>query len=147
MNMLSKGRGKKWNKWMKTDDYRFMPDIHTSTGNRGELFCVLSWELKVRLKSISDKNTVAVYLLFCYFHSFKVTRMQETKSLELQFFSGTSIFLRSEGWQVWLQHFFWGHFVEMAFKLHASQNVILYCQLTLTQDTFAHIVLVIKCQL
>ena len=69
--------------------------------------------MKCKLKeSIQLKIDVSIYLFFCWFYYFKVTRIRETMSLKLEILWGgtpipptlvwkSSLFSMSQGWQVW----------------------------------------------
>lgn len=37
-------------KWLKTGGYYILPEIHTSSCQRVESFCILSWEVKAQLE-------------------------------------------------------------------------------------------------
>lgn len=65
---------------MQSDEFDFKLEIHATSCQRGELFCIVLWEWNVQLKWYNIK------LLLPCTSSFRVTRMQENTSWPRQLF-------------------------------------------------------------
>lgn len=92
-------RGKEWIN--ENYEYFLMPEIHTSSCQRGELFCILSWEWKVKLKVLDIKNAVNQFIFSTISSLFKSHQNVGNKiSRSLSLVYKFPIFLRCRHWQL-----------------------------------------------